>query len=73
MVWISAFKDNGRLAKQFDRDETTNVWNCIRKLTCLICGVKYVNGLRGNLDAERICDEICQKIYDLKMSVGEKK
>ena len=64
-------KDAG-VAKQFDRDETTNVWNCIRKLTCLICGVKYVNGLRGNPDAERICDEICQKIYDLRMSAGEK-
>lgn len=27
----------------------------------------------SNPDAERICDEICQKIYDLRISVGGKK
>ena len=46
-------------------------WEHIRRLTCLVCGVRYVRQLEGNPDAERICDEICQKIYDLRMSVGE--
>ena len=48
-------------------------WDHIRRLTCLVCGVRYVRQLEDNPDAERICDEICQKIYDLRMSVGEKK
>lgn len=48
-------------------------WERIRRLTCLVCGVRYVRQLEGDPDAERICDEICQKIYDLRMSVGENK
>lgn len=47
-------------------------WDHIRRLTCLVCGVRYVRQLEGNPDAERICDEICQKIYDLRISIGEK-
>ena len=47
-------------------------WDHIRRLTCLVCGVRYVRQLEGNPDAERICNEICQKIYDLRISVGEK-
>lgn len=47
-------------------------WDHIRRLTCLVCGVRYVRQLEGNPDAERICDEICQKIYDLRISVGKK-
>lgn len=47
-------------------------WDHIRRLTCLVCGVRYVQKLEDNPDAERICDEICQKIYDLRISVGEK-
>lgn len=51
---------------------TWDAWEHIRRLTCLVCGVRYVRQLEGNPDAERICDEICQKIYDLRISVGEK-
>ena len=46
-------------------------WEHLRRLTCLVCGVRYVRRLDGDPDAERICDEICQKIYDLRISVGE--
>lgn len=44
-------------------------WEHIRRLTCLVCGVRYVRQLEGNPDAERICDEICQKIYDLRIEL----
>lgn len=44
-------------------------WDHIRRLTCLVCGVRYVRQLEGNQDAERICDEICQKIYDLRIEL----
>lgn len=46
-----------------------DAWEHIRRLTCLVCGESYVRQLEGNPDAERICDEICQKIYDLRMEV----
>lgn len=51
-------------------------WFCLMKNpmnTAKKCGVRYVRQLEGNPDAERICDEICQKIYDLRISVSEKK
>lgn len=44
-------------------------WDHIRRLTCLVCGVRYVRQLEENQDAERICDEICQKIYDLRIEL----
>lgn len=48
-----------------------DAWEHIRRLTCLVCGERYVRQIENNPDAERICDEICQKIYDLRMEVGK--
>ena len=46
-----------------------DAWEHIRRLTCLVCGERYVRQIENNPDAERICDEICRKIYDLRMEV----
>lgn len=68
---------HGRESAMVQAFDTTymawEAWDHIRRLTCLVCGVRYVRQLEGNPDAERICDEICQKIYDLRISVSEKK
>ena len=46
-----------------------DAWEHIRRLTCLVCGTRYVRQLSGNPDAERVCEAICQKIYDLRMEL----
>lgn len=43
------------------------VWEMIRKLTCVICGKQYVRHLSGIEESEEIAEEICQFIYDLRM------
>lgn len=42
------------------------MWELIRKMTCIICGCQYVRHLSGNPKAEEIADKICQFVYDLK-------
>lgn len=48
-----------------------DAWEHIRRLTCLVCGTRYVRQLEGNPNAERVCEEICQKIYDLRMEISK--
>lgn len=43
------------------------VWETIRKLTCVICGKQYVRHLAGIEESEEVAEEICQFIYDLRM------
>lgn len=45
------------------------VWELIRKLVCLICGVGYVRQLGSLNDRERInriAEILCQTVYDLR-------
>lgn len=42
------------------------VWELIRKLTCIICGCQYVRHLAGCPYAEEVADRLCQLVYDLK-------
>lgn len=42
------------------------VWELIRKLTCIICGCQYVRHLSGNKYAEEMADKICAFVYELK-------
>lgn len=42
------------------------VWELIRKLTCIILGCQYVRHLAGNKCADEVADKICQFVYDLK-------
>lgn len=70
----SSTRQDSTMVQAFDTPYMAwEAWDHIRRLTCLVCGVRYVRQLEGNPDEERICDEICQKIYDLRISVSEKK
>ncbi len=43
------------------------VWELIRKMTCIICGRQYVRHLVDCPYAEEIAEKLCQFIYDLKI------
>ena len=47
------------------------VWETIRKLTCVICGKQYVRHLAGIEESEEIAEQICQFVYDLRMKYKE--
>lgn len=49
------------------------VWDAIRKLTCVVCGRKYVRQLSGIEEAPEIAEKICQYIYDLAVEFKEGK
>ncbi len=41
------------------------VWETIRKLTCVVCGKQYVRHLKEEDNADEVAEKICQCIYDL--------
>ena len=43
------------------------VWELVRKLTCLICGKQYVRHLSDVEYADEVAEKICQFVYELKM------
>ena len=43
------------------------VWELIRKMTCIICGCQYVRHLSGCDYAEEVAEKLCQIVYDLKV------
>nr|DAJ57031.1 MAG TPA: Protein of unknown function (DUF1700) [Caudoviricetes sp.] len=49
------------------------VWETIRKLTCVICGKQYVRQIAGIEEAPEIAEKICQYIYDLAVEFKEEK
>lgn len=63
----STSKDNpSPMYKIFGTYAYWQVWENIRKLTCLICGVGYCRQLNGNMKADEIADKICEFIYNLR-------
>lgn len=48
------------------------VWELVRKLTCVICGCQYVRHLAGCDYAEEVAERLCQCIYDLKTEYSGK-
>lgn len=42
------------------------VWDNIQKLTCQICGKRYVRELAGDKMAITICERLCQIVFDLR-------
>lgn len=42
------------------------VWELIRKLTCIICGCQYVRHLEGVKGAEEVAEKLCQAVYDIR-------
>ena len=49
------------------------VWEIIRKLTCVICGKQYVRHLAEVENADEIAEKICQFVYDLTMDFKKNK
>lgn len=49
------------------------VWETIRKLTCVICGKQYVRQIAGIEEAPEIAEKICQYIYDLAVDFKKEK
>lgn len=49
------------------------VWEIIRKLTCVVCGKQYVRHLAEVENADEIAEKICQFVYDLAMDFKKNK
>ncbi len=56
------------MANAFDSSIISwQVWETVRKLTCVICGKQYVRHLANVENADEVAEKLCQFIYDLKM------
>lgn len=73
------FKDDGRFGSASTMSEafgssiiSWQVWEMIRKLTCVVCGKQYVRHLAGIDNADEVAEKICQFVYDLKMAQKER-
>lgn len=73
--WFRDDCGNGRdslMSNAFDNTIISwQVWETIRKLTCVICGKQYVRHLAGIKESEEIAEGICQFVYDLRMKYKE--
>lgn len=48
------------------------VWELIRKLTCIVCGKQYVRHLADIEYADEVAEKICQFVYELKKEYSER-
>lgn len=48
------------------------VWELVRKMTCIICGCQYVRHLSGCPYAEEVAEKLCQCVFDLKTEYAGK-
>ena len=62
-------KKDSPMHKAFGNIIYWQVWELIRKLTCIICGRQYVRHLAGCEYAEKVAEKLCQFIYDLKAEI----
>ncbi len=73
--WFRDENGNGRCSLMADAFGSSiiswQVWETIRKLTCVICGKQYVRQLANVENADEIAEKLCQFVYDLK--IGFKK
>ena len=69
--WFIDDNGNGRDSLMTDAFGSTiiswQVWETIRKLTCVICGKQYVRQLANIKNADEIAEKLCQFVYDLEM------
>ena len=55
------------MAQAFDNTIVSwQIWEMMRKLTCVICGQQYVRHLPQVENPEVICKVLCQTVYDLR-------
>lgn len=65
---------NSLMSKAFDSSIISwQVWETIRKLTCVVCGKQYVRQLANVENADEIAEKLCQFVYDLKMEFKKHK
>lgn len=73
--WFRDENGNGRYSLMADAFDSTiiswQVWETIRKLTCVICGKQYVRQLANVENANEVAEKLCQFVYDLKMGFKE--
>ena len=48
------------------------VWDCIRKLTCFICGTSYVRNIKDTEFANEVAEALCQVVYNYAIQYREK-
>ena len=69
--WFRDENGNGRSSLMMDAFDSSiiswQVWETIRKLTCVICGKQYVRQLANVENADEIAEKLFQFVYDLKM------
>ena len=69
--WFRDKNGNRRSTIKMDAFDSSiiswQVWETIRKLTCVICGKQYVRQLANVENADEIAEKLCQFVYDLKM------
>lgn len=49
------------------------VWENVRRLTCMICGKRYVRQLSEEDNAPEVAEKLCQCIYELRKEYMEEK
>lgn len=65
--------DQSIMYRKFGPVAYWDVWNMIRKLTCLICGVSYVRNLGKDKEfANYATEEMCKKVYELRIEFLER-
>lgn len=64
----NGYGHNSLMSEAFDSSIISwQVWETIRKLTCVVCGKQYVRQLVNVENADEIAEKLCQFVYDLKM------
>ena len=71
--WFSHnFQNRGTMYDLFGSIIYWQVWELIRKLTCIICGKQYVRHLSEVPIADEVCEKICQFVFELKSEYKDK-
>lgn len=59
---------NSKMTKAIgDPSASWQIWELVRRATCVCCGVKYVRQIKDVDRANEIADKICQLIHDLAL------
>lgn len=73
--WFRDENGNRRSSLMMDAFDSSiiswQVWETIRKLTCVICGKQYVRQLANVENADEIAEKLYQFVYDLKIGFKE--
>ena len=61
------FGYNGKMSEVFETYTAYKIWECVRKITCLVCGETYVRRLAGKEKlANSIAECLCHTIYNAR-------